>query len=206
MPQRGRPSHPDQLTPAEWRVVEMVRHGQTNGAIALRLGISADAVKFHVANTLAKLGLKNRLALRHWPGVRRGSPLMGKEGSMPGVLTLGPLGQIARTVKDISAAEAFYRERLELPHLFTFGDLAFFDCGGVRLMLSVGSGEAVADSLLYFRVADIHSAQATLTARGVTFRQAPHLIHKHADGTEEWMAFFDDNEGRPLGLMASMRP
>ena len=51
--------------------------------------------------------------------------------------------------------------------------------------------------------ADIHAAKAALEARGVEFINAPHMIHRHEDGTEEWMAFFKDNEGRPLAIMSS---
>jgi predicted enzyme related to lactoylglutathione lyase len=57
---------------------------------------------------------------------------------------------------------------------------------------------------LYFQVADIHAAYETLRSRGVAFVGAPHLIHKHAAGTEEWMAFFDDPDGHPLALMAQV--
>ena len=100
---RGRPPHDDLLTPMEWTTVEWVRHGLTNRQIAERRGVSADAVKFHVANVLGKLGL--------------------------------------------------------------------------------ASGD-----------------------RGVEFVSAPHMIHRHEDGTEEWMAFFNDPEGRPLALMARAKP
>ncbi len=203
MTRSGRPPHPDQLTPGEWRVAESVRHGLTNPQIAARLGISADAVKYHVANTLAKLGFSSRAQLRQWTGVRRDSPLFMQEMSMTG-LRLGMLGQIARSVRDIAAARIWYEETLGLPHLYSFGNLAFFDLEGVRLMLSQGDGEP-AQSVLYFRVPDIRKAHADLTARGVSFINAPHLIHRHDDGTEEWMAFFADNEDRPLAIMAQVR-
>ncbi len=88
--------------------------------------------------------------------------------------------------------------------LYSFGDLAFFDCGGTRLFLSQ-DGNAEAESILYFRVPDIRAAHAELAARGIEFINAPHMIHRHDDGTEEWMAFFKDNEGRPLGIMSQMR-
>jgi hypothetical protein len=39
---------------------------------------------------------------------------------------------------------------------------------------------------------------------GVKFLNAPHMIHTHADGTEEWMCFFEDLEGRPLALMSQV--
>ena len=119
--------------------------------------------------------------------------------------SLGAIGQISRTVADIAAARVWYADVLGLPHLYSFGDLAFFDCGGVRLFLTQGEGEAPAESILYFRVDDIHATVAGLQARGVALTNAPHMIHKHADGTEEWMAFFKDNEDRPLAVMAQVR-
>jgi DNA-binding CsgD family transcriptional regulator/catechol 2,3-dioxygenase-like lactoylglutathione lyase family enzyme len=201
---RGRPPHPDVLTPAEWRVAEGVRHGLTNRAIADRQGVTPDAVKYHVANVLSKLGLRRRSELRRWNGVRVDSNL----ACHPPVQGVGmqrlELGQVARRVQDIAAATAFFRDVVGLPHLYTFGKLAFFDCAGVRLFLSEGDGDGA--SLLYFRVAAIHAAQAELEQRGAHFISAPHLIHRHADGMEEWMAFFNDNEQRPLALMSQVPP
>ena len=122
---RGRPADPDVLTPAEWRVVEMVRHGLTNRAIAGRQGVTIDAVKYHVGNALGKLGLRTRAELKRWPGVARVSALHGRENGMS--VGLGPVGQIARTVGDIAAARVWYGEVLGLKHLYSFGDLAFFE-------------------------------------------------------------------------------
>ena len=205
MPKRGRPPHDDQLTPAEWRVVEAVRHGLSNSQISARRGISLDAVKFHVANILQKLNLDNRTALKRWTGVSRQSALYSKEMQMEETLKLGPLGQIARRVKNIAEARRWYGEVLGLTHLYSFGDLAFFDCGGTRLFLSQETGEDQNESILYFRVPDIRAAHTWLAARGVEFINAPHMIHRHEDGTEEWMAFFKDNDGRPLGIMSQVR-
>lgn len=202
---RGRPPHDDILTPAEWRVVEFVRHGLTNRDIADRQGVSIDAVKFHVANALAKLGFNSRAELRAWTGIRRDSQLAYQEINMNAAVSLGAIGQIARTVTDIAAARAWYGDVLGLPHLYSFGNLAFFDCGGVRLFLSEGEGSP-SESILYFRVPDIRTAHQALAERGVTFTHAPHMIHRHDDGTEEWMAFFADNESRPLAIMAQARP
>ncbi len=201
--ERGRPPHADILTPAEWRVVEAVRHGMTNPDIALRLGVSTDAVKYHVANALQKLGFSSRHSLRRWNGVRRDSELFRKEQRMDGDVTVGAVGQIARSVKDIGAARLWYGDVLGVRHLYSFGNLAFFDCAGLRLFLSEGDG-GPAESIIYFRVDDIRSAHATLTGRGVEFINAPHMIHRHEDGTEEWMAFFKDNEDRPLAIMAQV--
>jgi len=114
---------------------------------------------------------------------------------------LGPIGQVSRTVADVGRAKAFYGDVLGLNHLYTFGDLAFFDCGGTRLFLSVGEGEA---STLYFRVDDINAAYDELRDRGVVFENAPHLIHKHDNGVEEWMAFFPDPDGQLLAIMAQV--
>lgn len=123
---------------------------------------------------------------------------------MQAPLVLGPIGQIARTVTDIAAARTWYGEVLGLRHLYSFGNLAFYDCGGVRLFLSEGEG-VPSESILYFRVPDIRAAHAEMTSRGVTFTHAPHMIHRHDDGTEEWMAFLSDNEGRPLAIMAQAK-
>jgi catechol 2,3-dioxygenase-like lactoylglutathione lyase family enzyme len=120
---------------------------------------------------------------------------------------LDTIGQLARSVGDIGAAEAWYRDVLGLKHLYTYGDLAFFECGGVRLMLSaVEESGPPSVGVIYFKVPDIHRAHADLAARGAVFRGEPHLIHRHEDGTEEWMAFFDDNEGRLLAIMSQVAP
>ncbi len=201
---RGRPPHEDVLTPTEWRVVHAVQHGMSNREIAARRGISLDAVKYHVANAVAKLGLTNRQALRRWFRVPGTSALRLQERPIMSTLTLGPLAQIARTVRDIKESEAWYRGALGLPHLYTFGSLAFFDCGGTRLMLSA-QAKPVPESILYLRVGDIRTAYDLLRSRGIEFIDAPHLIHRHADGTEEWMAHFHDPEGRPLAIMSQVK-
>ena len=121
-------------------------------------------------------------------------------------LRLGAIGQIARPVGDVAAAVRWYGEVLGLPHLYTFGDLAFFDCGGTRLMLSAPEDDRASGSpsILYFRVDDIQAAYDELRSRGVEFDGAPHMIFKHPDGTEEWMAFFTDPDGHPLAIMAQV--
>lgn len=201
---RGRPPHDDVLTPAEWRVVEAVRHGMTNPQIARRRGISVDAVKFHIANATSKLGLSGRAELKRWTGISRASRLHRKEQDMS-PFALGPIGQVSRHVSDIATARVWYGEVLGLPHLYSFGNLAFFDCGGTRLFLSQ-SDTPGPESILYLRVPDIRAAHEELGARGVTFVDAPHMIHRHDDGTEEWMAFFNDPDGRPLAIMAQVLP
>ena len=204
MPRRGRPPHDDLLTPAEWRIAHAVRHGMGNAEIARRRGIGRDAVKFHLGNILGKLDLPDRAGLRQWPGRPKGD-FISQEIEMTDS-AFGRLGQLSRSVADIAAAEAWWRDVLGVPHLYTFGKLAFFDCGGVRLMLSAEAGQPEQANVLYFRVPDIGASHAELSARGVIFLGAPHLIHRHEDGLEEWMAFFSDNEGRPLAIMSQVRP
>lgn len=121
-------------------------------------------------------------------------------------LELGPIGQISRSVRDIEEAERWYKEVLGLEHLYTFGTLCFFDCAGTRLYLTQEGDEPTPESILYFRVPDIDAAYDELRSRGVEFTNAPHRIHRHDDGTEEWMTFFNDPEGRPLALMSQVRP
>lgn len=201
---RGRPPHADVLTPAEWRVVEAVRHGLSNPMIAKRQGVSLDAVKFHVANALQKLGLPSRAELRRWDGVSGASALKRRTSDMSAPLSLGPLAQVSRNVRDIEAAKAWFGETLGLELLYAFPGMAFFRLGEARLYLQQ-DGKAAAESVLYFRVGDIHAVHAALEGRGVRFINAPHMLYRHPDGTEEWMAEFRDHEDRPLALMCQVR-
>lgn len=159
---------------------------------------------------------EGRLPAGEWEREGAGNPAVAALGcclasSKPGSIyvnasvALGQIGQIARTVKDIEQARQWYGQVLGLPHLYSFEGLAFFDCGGTRLMLT-RKEEAAAESILYWRVENIVSSYEGLQARGVEFVGAPHMIHRHADGTEEWMAFFKDPDGRPLALMSQARP
>lgn len=190
-------------------MVDAVRHGISDRAIARLRGISRDAVKFHLANAKSKLGLRTRAELRQWDGVPVDSVLASREHANMSELKLGPIGQIARAVTDLAAAERFYRDVLGLRHLFTAGKLAFFDCGGVRLMIEDRSIVEIQDlhndSVLYFQVSDVHAAQRELERRGVTFTGAPHMIYKHPDGTEEWLTFFREPGGGLLSLISQVK-
>lgn len=122
---------------------------------------------------------------------------------MPQDLRLGPLGQVSLVVRDIQRAERFYGGALHLPHVFTFGDLAFFDVAGTRIFLrEVPDDEWHRGSILYFTVDDIGASYDALLATGVVTQGTPDRIHTHDDGTEEWMAFFEDPDGNTLALMA----
>jgi methylmalonyl-CoA/ethylmalonyl-CoA epimerase len=121
---------------------------------------------------------------------------------------LSRIGQIALTVRDLERAVAFYRDVLRLPFLFRTPSLAFFDCAGTRLMLSEPESGGAAGgqaSILYFVVPDLAAAYDDLRARGVQFRDAPHLIARMPDH-ELWMAFLADSEDNTLALMCEVRP
>jgi methylmalonyl-CoA/ethylmalonyl-CoA epimerase len=107
---------------------------------------------------------------------------------------LARIHQIAQVVHDLDRAVTFYRDVLGVPLIFTAPpSLAFFDCGGVRLMLSPPSpGFDHPGSVLYFAVEDIVATHAALAAHGVAFTEAPHKIATLA-------------EGNPLALMSEPR-
>jgi methylmalonyl-CoA/ethylmalonyl-CoA epimerase len=115
------------------------------------------------------------------------------------------IGQIAVPVKDFERGVQFYQETLGLTLLFNTGNLAFFDCNGVRLLLSVNENEQFPDrsSVLYFQVSDIKKSYEELLEKGVTFIDEPHLIAKIGN-TETWMCFFNDTEGNIQALMSEV--
>ncbi len=119
---------------------------------------------------------------------------------------LSQIGQIAVNVRDLERAVAFYRDALGTRLLFQVPKMAFFDAGGVRLMLGLPEGPEFdhPSSVIYFKVDDIRSAHATLTERQVAFVDQPHLVAKLPDH-ELWMAFFRDTEGNTLALMSEVR-
>ena len=117
------------------------------------------------------------------------------------------IGQMAMTVGDLPRAVAFYRDVLGLKFLFEAPPaMAFFDCGGVRLMLSLPERDGAHaghqfSSILYYTVDDIQQAARDLEARGVVFEQPPHIVARlpHAD---LWMAFLRDPDGHLLAIMS----
>jgi methylmalonyl-CoA/ethylmalonyl-CoA epimerase len=116
------------------------------------------------------------------------------------------LGQIAINAKDVERAAAFYQDKLGLTLLFKAPTgLAFFDCGGVRLMLDRAEKPEFdhRSSVLYFAVPDIHAAHARLKETGVQFEDEPHLVAK-MPAHDLWMTFFRDSEGNLLALMSEV--
>ena len=113
------------------------------------------------------------------------------------------IGQIAVVVRDVARATRFYRDTLGMRLLFEAPPgLAFFDCGGVRLMLGVAEKPEFAHpaSIIYYRTDDIIGAYDALRARGVAFIDEPHLIARMPNH-ELWMVFFRDSEENVLALM-----
>lgn len=117
-------------------------------------------------------------------------------------LDLSRIGQIGIGVSDVDRSEQFYETVLGLRKLFRFGDLSFFDCAGVRLLLEKAHDAAVAanSSTIYLRCADLALAVRELGARGVVFDSDAHLIAR-MDDHDLWMAFFHDPDGHSLALM-----
>ena len=116
------------------------------------------------------------------------------------------VGQVAVNVRDVQRAVEFYRDVLGLRFLFQIPNAAFFDCGGLRLMLGTAEKPEFDHpaSILYYRVYDIHAAYASLQAAGVQTEDAPHLIARMPDH-ELWMFFVRDPEGNHLGVMSEVR-
>jgi catechol 2,3-dioxygenase-like lactoylglutathione lyase family enzyme len=111
------------------------------------------------------------------------------------------LSQLSRRVENLDRARSFWRDTLQVRELYAFPGLAFLDLGGTRLMLKETGTRDAAD-ILYLASTDITADHARLTDRGAVMTGTPHLVHRHPDGSEEWMAFFEDDEGRPLALHA----
>jgi len=120
-------------------------------------------------------------------------------------LALQKIRQIAINVHDPDRAVAFYRDILGLQLLFRAGHLAFFDCDGIRLMLSPPEKPEFdhPSSILYFKVEDIQQAYAELRARNVTTEGVPNLVAKMPDH-DLWLAEFRDSEGNVMCLMAEV--
>ena len=122
-----------------------------------------------------------------------------------GDIAIRQIGQIAINVNDTNRAVEFYRDTLGLKLLFTAGHLAFFDCGGVRLMLTPPERPEFDHpaSILYFKVDDIQSAHARLVQRKVRTESEPHVVARMPDH-DLWLAEFRDSEGNIMALMTEM--
>ena len=117
--------------------------------------------------------------------------------------SLSNIGQVYVNVHDLKKAAAFYKEVLGMKFLFETPTMAFFDCGGIRLMLGVAEKPEFDHpaSIIYYKVGDILKTHKVLSSRNVQFEAAPHLVARMPDH-ELWMAFFRDIDGNMLALMS----
>jgi methylmalonyl-CoA/ethylmalonyl-CoA epimerase len=124
---------------------------------------------------------------------------------MAGDFGLSRIGQIAVNVHDVKRAIVFYRDTLGMKLLFEMPNAAFFDCGGMRLMLSLPEQPEFdrSASIIYYKVPNIRATFETLSSRGVRFEGEPHFIARMPDH-DLWMAFFRDSEGNLLALMSEV--
>jgi methylmalonyl-CoA/ethylmalonyl-CoA epimerase len=123
---------------------------------------------------------------------------------------LDQIAQVALTVTNLAEAKAFYQDVLGMQFLFQAGAMAFFQCGGVRLMIGASESESEsgkpfnpASTVVYFRIAEIESACAALKSQGVAFIQEPHLVAR-MKSHDLWLAFLKDPSGNPIGLMSEV--
>lgn len=118
---------------------------------------------------------------------------------------LSNIGQINIPVHNLEASIEFYQDSLGMNFLFQVPNMAFFDCGGIRLLLAVPDDAAFdhPSSIIYFKVDDIHLATNALHDRGVLFSGFPALIAEMPDH-ELWMSFFQDPDGNTLALMSEV--
>jgi methylmalonyl-CoA/ethylmalonyl-CoA epimerase len=116
------------------------------------------------------------------------------------------VAQLLVPIEDFEKGVAFYRDVLGLPFLFAAPpQMAFFNCGGVRLLVGVmpAGQNAQRGSAIYFQVPDIHAVHGSLKSKGVAFRADPHIVHR-TPNSELWLAEFADPDGNQLALMSEL--
>ncbi|AUD21348.1 hypothetical protein BC30090_p1081 (plasmid) [Bacillus cereus] len=116
------------------------------------------------------------------------------------------VGQIGVPVKDLDKAITFYKEKLGLSLLFNTDNIAFFECNGLRLFLSLPEKEefAQSSSVIYFQVEKIKETYEDLLSKEIVFIDEPHIVAKMGQ-TETWMTFFKDTEGNTHALMSEIQ-
>lgn len=115
------------------------------------------------------------------------------------------IGQISINIHNLEQAVEFYRDKLGMKHLFTVPRMAFFDCGGIRLMLAIPETPELdhPGSIIYYQVDDIQKTHQLLAGRGVCFENEPHLVAR-LPSHDLWMAEFRDSENNVLALMSEV--
>jgi methylmalonyl-CoA/ethylmalonyl-CoA epimerase len=116
------------------------------------------------------------------------------------------VAQLLIPVSDFDKGLSFYRDILGVPFLFAAPpQMAFFNCGGVRLLVGVMPEGQTAQrrSAIYFQVSDIGAVFSTLKDQGVAFGAEPHVVHR-TPKSELWLAEFADPDGNQLALMSDV--
>ena len=114
------------------------------------------------------------------------------------------IGQIGLTVNDVKKATEFYRDTLGMRLLFEAGNLSFFDCGGIRMMLGPAEQPDQPKTILYYKVDDIQKACDTLASRGARIERAPGMVARMPDH-ELWLAVLRDMDDNLFELMSEVR-
>ncbi|HZE88389.1 MAG TPA: VOC family protein [Verrucomicrobiae bacterium] len=124
----------------------------------------------------------------------------------PAAVDFSRIVQVALVVSDVKRSIAFYRDVLGMKFLFEVPNMAFFDCGGIRLLLGLAGkpDQKSTGSVVYFKVDDIQAAYALLRERGAPFTGEPHFLAPMADH-DLWLALFQDPDGNHIGLMSEVR-
>ena len=118
---------------------------------------------------------------------------------------LSSIGQIGLSVSDVNRAVEFYRDKLGMKFLFTAQNMAFFDCGGIRLLLGLPEpNQESFRSLIYYKVEDIQAAAETLKSRGIVFESDPRMVARMPDH-DLWLAHFRDPDGNVVELMSEVK-
>ena len=116
------------------------------------------------------------------------------------------IGQLLIPIESFDAGVAFYRDVLGIPFLFAAPpQMAFFNCGGVRLLVGVipAGQKAQRGATIYFQVDDIHAVFSSFRDKGVAFSAEPHVVHR-TPKSELWLAEFTDPDGNQLALMSEV--
>ncbi len=116
--------------------------------------------------------------------------------------------QIAVPVRDVKEAARFYRDTLGLTHLFDAPPaLSFFDCAGVRLMLTgpeaQGEDGDEQHPVLFYDVSDIKATHAKIKSSGAASIEEPHIIAR-MNGHEVWISSVSDGHGNVVSLMSEV--
>ena len=117
---------------------------------------------------------------------------------------LDEIAQIALTVQNLEEAKLFYRDTLGMHFLFDAGQMAFFQCGQIRVMIGTSDQPSPSSgTIVYFRVPDLQRAHAELRNKQVAFTQEPHLVAR-MKSHDLWLAFLKDPAGNTLGLVSEV--